>query len=139
MSSEKLYGHYEAGLDCDNYADHVMAMTGEKLHSKSEIAAELAYRDTEIATLQARIAELEEAQRWIPVGERLPDVDARAMFGHWADYPGSDKEWLWVASGELHEDGQYWFDFVDQYMEVRNWHTVTHWMPLPTPPEVGDV
>jgi len=34
-------------------------MTGEGLHSKSDIAAELAHRDIEIERLQARLAELE--------------------------------------------------------------------------------
>jgi hypothetical protein len=34
---------------------HVSAMTGEKLHSKSAIASELAYRDMEIERLTARI------------------------------------------------------------------------------------
>ena len=39
-----------------HYSKHVMAMTAEGLHSKSDIAAELAWRD-------ARIAQLEQWQR----------------------------------------------------------------------------
>lgn len=35
------------------YANHVHAMTTEKLHSKSDIAAELAHRDIRIAELEA--------------------------------------------------------------------------------------
>ena len=38
---------------------HIMAMTGEKLHSKAEIAEELGVRDKRIAELKARVAELE--------------------------------------------------------------------------------
>ncbi len=34
-----------------NYTKHVSAMTGEKLQSKSDIAAELAVRDTQIQYL----------------------------------------------------------------------------------------
>lgn len=34
------------------YAEHVSAMTGEKLHSKSEIAMELAWRDIRIKELE---------------------------------------------------------------------------------------
>lgn len=36
------------------YSQHVMAMTVEKLHSKSDIAAQLAWRDQQLAA--ARVA-----------------------------------------------------------------------------------
>ena len=45
--------------DSSNYGKHVSAMTGEQLHSKSDIAAELAYRDDLIEQLQQRAGELE--------------------------------------------------------------------------------
>lgn len=41
------------------YTDHVSAMTREGLHEKSDIAAELAYRDQRIAALEAEKAERE--------------------------------------------------------------------------------
>lgn len=50
-------------LYSDNYIKHVSAMTGEKLHSKADIAAELAYRDDLIEQLQQRNAELESELR----------------------------------------------------------------------------
>lgn len=37
------------------FSQHMDAMTGEGLHEKSEIAAELAYRDMEIARLRSII------------------------------------------------------------------------------------
>lgn len=36
----------------DYYLKHVLAMTGESLHTKSAIAAELAHRDIRIAKLE---------------------------------------------------------------------------------------
>lgn len=36
------------------YIDHITAMTDEGLHSKSDIAAELAHRDIEIAKWKGR-------------------------------------------------------------------------------------
>ena len=39
--------------------NHLLAMTAEDLHSKADIAAELAHRDIQINILKARIAELE--------------------------------------------------------------------------------
>ena len=41
------------------YCKHIMAMTAEGLHSKSDIAAELAYRDSVIAELEGQLANLE--------------------------------------------------------------------------------
>jgi len=61
MSTEKLYAERdpmamdESGLF---YWRHICAMTKEKLHSKTDIAAELGYRDMQITTLEARNAEL---------------------------------------------------------------------------------
>ena len=51
MSDKK---HYAERDICEQkyYADHVSAMTGEGLHSKSDIAAELAHRDEVIDNLE---------------------------------------------------------------------------------------
>lgn len=53
MSEPKRYGGRHKMALGQLYMDHVMAMTAEGLHSKSDIAAELAWRDSEIARLQA--------------------------------------------------------------------------------------
>jgi len=54
--SKKLYTERNARKQGQVYMDHVMAMTTEELHSKADIASELAHRDI-------RIAELEQALR----------------------------------------------------------------------------
>jgi hypothetical protein len=41
------------------YTAHMQAMTAENLHEKSDIAAELAFRDQQIAALEDRICALE--------------------------------------------------------------------------------
>ena len=46
------YRNYTALDELEFYGDHVSAMTFEELHSKSDIAAELAYRDEHIETLR---------------------------------------------------------------------------------------
>jgi hypothetical protein len=50
----KLYRQYPETFieDSDHYFKHVSAMTGESLHAKSKIAAELAFRDSKIAELE---------------------------------------------------------------------------------------
>lgn len=54
---------YDAERDTDGYENtvmkHMLAMTAEGLHSKAEIAVELAYRDKLLADSKQRIAELE--------------------------------------------------------------------------------
>jgi hypothetical protein len=73
-------------------------------------------------TLRARIAELEaenarlrEAQRWIPVGERLPE-----NFGLYLVFYGDDD-----CYGAEHGQHPSLGEFSER---------VTHWMPLPPPP-----
>lgn len=67
MTTElNLYAERDhAALDAagNYYCRHVDRMTRESLHAKSDIAAELGWRDMEIDRLRARVAELERALR----------------------------------------------------------------------------
>jgi len=59
----KLYARLNpAGLE-PYYSRHVAAMTEEELHSKGEIAAELAVRDMEIERLRAALRQIVEVCR----------------------------------------------------------------------------
>ena len=85
-----------------------------------------------IESLEKENAALREAQRWIPVGERLPKICPSLQ---------DDPEWaLVVRDGEveieatyrterLAENGWRW----DGYNEEQSLD-VTHWVPLPPPP-----
>lgn len=67
MADEKQYGERDImALDKagNYYSRHVMAMTAEKLHSKSAIAAELAWRDMEIDRLKAAARNLAVLDPW---------------------------------------------------------------------------
>lgn len=55
------------------YMRHVMAMTGERLDSKSKIAAELAFRDFTIDQLQAELDDLR--ARFEAAGYTAPTPD----------------------------------------------------------------
>ena len=99
------------------------------LHSSTnDLVEELLMWRGRAAELLARIAELEAAQRWIPVSERLPEV-----------YRNEDGEFIpfLVCEG----DGDR--PFIAMYGGT-NWHAgifvpdVTHWMPLPELPEVQE-
>ncbi|WGH49593.1 hypothetical protein [Alishewanella phage vB_AspM_Slicko01] len=53
---------YELDVAGEYYATHISAMTREALHSKSDIAAELAHRDMVIAQLKAQIQSIQETE-----------------------------------------------------------------------------
>jgi len=55
MNDKKLYAERDvedSDALYDSYMKHISAMTTEDLHSKSAIAAELAYRDVQIEKLK---------------------------------------------------------------------------------------
>jgi hypothetical protein len=91
-------------------------------------AAQIADRRHEsklVEELRARIATLEDAARWIPVGERLPDQDTFVeVWGVRPDDPASEGVWTaYHMRGAWHDDVRHGDLFV------------THWRPLPLPPE----
>ena len=80
MSEQKLYADRDImWLDelGNHYSKHVQAMTAESLHSKSDIAAELAFRDVSIAILKQRIAKMH-----IDALVGLSDKDAEILKAH---------------------------------------------------------
>ena len=58
--TNKLYDRRDIEGQEQYYLDHIMAMTGEDLHSKSDIAAELAHRDIEIDKLKEEVQKLKD-------------------------------------------------------------------------------
>ncbi|MHC1696435.1 MAG: DUF551 domain-containing protein [Eubacteriales bacterium] len=70
-----------------------------------------------VAQLEAELAELREAERWIPVEERLPEEVLPAIVVN--------------KKGQVHEALYYGGEWL-YFGEVAD---VTHWRPLPQPPE----
>ena len=74
------YGNLEAGQNSDYFMVHMSAMTSEKLHSKGDIAGELAYRDQRIAELEAVCTEYDRmALRSNEVNSRLQSENAKLV------------------------------------------------------------
>lgn len=57
--SKKLYGRRNI-MELNSYMDHASAMTTEKLHSKSDIAAELAFRDEKLKSLLDELEDIDD-------------------------------------------------------------------------------
>ena len=78
--------------------------------------------------LTARIAELEAAQRWIPVSERLPENWKSVLT---IDISKSTRD---MVSAFYNPETSLWSTHFSMYSDSDLW--VTHWMPLPELPIV---
>ena len=67
-------------------------------------------------------------QKWIPVTERLPEYDGTYLT---FTTSGTVTTARWYAE---HDMRNYRGDFI-RHIEGRFHRNVTHWMPLPEPPE----
>ena len=92
--------------------------------------------------LIAKLDELPTVQvpEWIPVTERLPELTEQIeTYDYCVDYSKDVLIWSPMNMVPLFEiarytDGTGW---TDQYFSrIKFQETVTHWMPLPQPPEV---
>ena len=82
----------------------------------------------DIEQLEERIKDLEAAQRWIPVSERLPEKSQQvlgALKSSTGNYNLSRINRVTACDHDWEADG----------FEISNCWTVTHWMPLPEPPQ----
>jgi len=89
-----------------------------------------------------RVKELEAAQRWIPVGERLPDdVGSYLVYYHeWSNgdfLPKYDDYRIRVM--RFMNNGKWCMPVcTDKRCEADTNREVTHWQPLPQPPQKGE-
>lgn len=108
---------------------HVLSFTLREKGQKKAIEELLVYFSGIVeraSKAESRIAELEAERRWIPVSERLPDnwesvltidISKSTRDAVTAFYNPETSRWSTHSAGDL-------------------W--VTHWMPLPEPPEVQE-
>jgi len=126
MKEQKHYAERDAMALGKFYTAHVSAMTREKLFTKSDIAAELAYRDK-------IIADLKEKTKWHPI-ETAPKgghtilVDMMGVTILLITEHGDVVSGNWMC--DRYGFGQ-WFDYGSKPIGQK----VTHWMPLPDTPK----
>ena len=88
----------------------------------------LVARDKARQEISDYIAELEAAQRWIPVSERLPQIGVRVLFYN-NFITNIHKGWF---------SGDEWTSDIGIFYNGDKLKRITHWMPLPEPPEVQE-
>ena len=109
-----------------NQNNHIAALQQEieKLRGQNEQLREAA------ALVTKESAELLE-RRWIPVTERLPEYDARVLA---FDMRAKNKYiGIWTREKDPDDGNDCWFDSAGWWYAFDE---ITHWMPLPEPPEV---
>lgn len=111
---------------------HVLSFTVVPLKSKDlknaleEILTYFSGIVERASKAEARIAELEAAQRWIPVSERLPECEKDVLVFWGKALDGSKVDWFGTAWRNDSDDGKWCTDPI----------VPTHWMPLPELPIV---
>ena len=94
-------------------------------------ADRIANQSTHIAALQMEIEKLRgQLPRWIPVTERLPEMWRNDETAELVNYMICSPD-FGVDIGNYHAKAKKWLCMALPC-------TVTHWMPLPEPPEVED-
>ena len=96
--------------------------TPEELHLIGRLRDALDH----IEHLYQRIEELEKERRWIPVSERLPDFLTPTLTVY------RTKTGISAITLRYRLDEYFWIDEEGNKVPKKN---VTHWMPLPLPPE----
>lgn len=107
-----------------HFTKHVAAMTSEGLHSKHDIAVQLAWRDQEIERLTFQVKSATQQHEWVVTTERLPR--------------DNQKVWI-VVDGEVSKstydagrtDLGWYFNCKDGSWSADR---VSHWMPRYTDP-----
>lgn len=127
---EKIFGCKPTSQECDFYP---VRFSVSPLRFLQECSESDRLRG-ENAKLQARVAELEAAQRWIPVEEQLPDDEGYFQVALVGGYI-ADTHCFFVKN-PINWQGQHfvsgWYP-IGTNTKIEN---VTHWMPLPAEPEV---
>ncbi|MEN6620368.1 MAG: DUF551 domain-containing protein [Smithella sp.] len=83
---------------------------------------------------EAELAALKEERRWIPVSEKLPNDNKRVIF---IDSEGEEYCGEYLSSMLPHSSVPQWVGY-GNYPHGGWYGFVTHWMPMPEPPEGGE-
>lgn len=123
-------------FDCFSEPREVDAMTEKDL--------EIQEKKRQLDLLLQENAELREKQRWIPVTERLPDtMQDKSPNSGWSNEFAPTDDVLCLI-GEENRMTVAWYSYTYNEWTTTDEKTVyslgeiTHWMPLPKEPEVGE-
>ena len=115
----------------------VEMLAAKELYDSTRTTEDFEFLCEKRKALESYIAELEEKQRWIPVSERLPEENQIvAVIDTCGNGRHSHISSLYEVAAWVKVKGDKMFRFI----HGSNWSScdVTHWMPMPTLPEVQE-
>ena len=104
------------------FKDETICPDGSLKPKVSTLLSRIAELEAESEQLTAHDATERQDDKWIPVSERLPEVGEAVLIAY-----RIGRKW-YIARARMNKEGQFRF--------TKNTKPVTHWMPLPEPPEV---
>ena len=111
-------GFVEPNHRCEQWSRLTHISTEAETAIRAEVVLAAGQLNEENQRLQARIAELEASQQWVPVGEPPEEYEPVWVYG-----PGlGQRRAVSTGGGRFEVMGAGTYD-------------VTHWMPLPPPPK----
>lgn len=126
---EKVYPDHRPWDVEPHYSKHISAMTSEELHSKRDIAIQLAWRDQEIERLAFQLKSALQQHEWVVATERMPHDNQKV----WIVVDGEVSKSTCDAGGT---NLGWYFNCKDGSWPADR---VSHWMPRyvdpkPAPP-----
>ena len=113
-------------IDANDFIEE-LELSGPDVFAQVEDSAEMGYTKELIVELLKHMPTIDPAPRWIPVTERLPEAFVSVL----VQMPG-ERPFPTVREGFITRDGIWHSALYD-----REPDEVTHWMPMPKPPEDG--
>lgn len=99
-----------------------------RLIAEEQAKAKYGMEDCALYRASKIVRELPAAKSWIPCSERLPDNGVAVLV-----YTGENNFKVWLA--EYSKYMEVW-TLAGNYVPIKK-NAVSHWMPLPEPPESG--
>lgn len=111
------------------------------LEDYKQLKDDYADLDNRLRTANTEIDRLQSVSSWIPCSERMPETTEKGLGVLYSDcLLVVSSETGWTAMAYCLTDGKKsWWEFADAQNKIKiDWDEVTHWMPLPNPPDPAE-